>query len=89
MGGAMRKMGVYLGLLEDAEGEYAEQDFGYDEPVRHGVDARAAEPGAAPGARHPPRPPRPAPPPPTQTRSRARCPASPSAAAVQPRPPSR
>ena len=48
MGGAMRKMGVYLGLLEDAEGEYAEQDFGYDEPVRHGVDARAAEPVARP-----------------------------------------
>jgi cell division inhibitor SepF len=46
MGGAMRKMGVYLGLLEDAEGEYAEQDFGYDEPAR--VDARAAEPVARP-----------------------------------------
>jgi cell division inhibitor SepF len=43
MGGAMRKMGVYLGLLEDAEGEYAELDNGYDEPVR-----RAAEPAARP-----------------------------------------
>lgn len=33
MSGAMRKMGVYLGLLEDAEGEYAEADA-YDEPTR-------------------------------------------------------
>jgi cell division inhibitor SepF len=32
MSGAMRKMGVYLGLLEDADGEYAELDA-YDEPV--------------------------------------------------------
>ena len=36
---AMRKMGVYLGLLEDAEGEYAdvEPPYGeaqYDEPAR-------------------------------------------------------
>jgi cell division inhibitor SepF len=43
MSGAMRKMGVYLGLLEDAEGEYAELDNGYDEPSR-----RAAEPAARP-----------------------------------------
>ena len=34
MSGAMRKMGVYLGLLEDAEGEYAEPDNSYDEPTR-------------------------------------------------------
>jgi len=34
MSGAMRKMGVYLGLLEDADGEYAEADVDYDEPVR-------------------------------------------------------
>ncbi|RZI86603.1 MAG: cell division protein SepF [Microbacterium sp.] len=34
MSGAMRKMGVYLGLLEDAEGEYAELDTAYDEPAR-------------------------------------------------------
>jgi cell division inhibitor SepF len=33
MSGAMRKMGVYLGLLEDADGEYAELDNGYDEPA--------------------------------------------------------
>jgi cell division inhibitor SepF len=46
MSGAMRKMGVYLGLLEDADGEYAELDHGYDEPVR-GAD-RAPEPAARP-----------------------------------------
>ncbi len=34
MSGAMRKMGVYLGLLEDADGEYAELDSSYDEPAR-------------------------------------------------------
>ncbi len=34
MSGAMRKMGVYLGLLEDADGEYAELDNDYDEPAR-------------------------------------------------------
>jgi cell division inhibitor SepF len=34
MSGAMRKMGVYLGLLEDADGEYAELDTAYDEPAR-------------------------------------------------------
>ena len=28
---AMRKMGVYLGLLEDAEGEYADGSYVYDE----------------------------------------------------------
>jgi cell division inhibitor SepF len=43
MSGAMRKMGVYLGLLEDADGEYAELDTEYDEPAR-----RAAEPAARP-----------------------------------------
>jgi cell division inhibitor SepF len=48
MSGAMRKMGVYLGLLEDAEGEYAELDTDYDEPVRRGPDRRAAEPAARP-----------------------------------------
>ncbi len=46
MGGAMRKMGVYLGLLEDADGEYAEQDYGYDEPVRR-EPAAAARPVSA------------------------------------------
>ncbi|MGH3411502.1 MAG: cell division protein SepF [Marmoricola sp.] len=36
MSNAMRKMGVYLGLLEDADGEYAGLDEaeGYDEPTR-------------------------------------------------------
>ena len=42
MSGAMRKMGVYLGLLEDADGEYAELDTEYDE------SARRAEPAARP-----------------------------------------
>ncbi|WP_310962986.1 cell division protein SepF [Nocardioides terrisoli] len=32
MSGAMRKMGVYLGLLEDAEGQYTDMD--YDEPTQ-------------------------------------------------------
>jgi len=49
MGGAMRKMGVYLGLLEDAEGEYAENDFGYDEPARR-EPAPAARPVSHQGA---------------------------------------
>jgi cell division inhibitor SepF len=40
MSGAMRKMGVYLGLLEDADGEYAELDNSYDEQPA----GRAAEP---------------------------------------------
>ncbi len=31
---AMRKMGVYLGLLEDADGEYATPEAEYDEPAR-------------------------------------------------------
>jgi cell division inhibitor SepF len=39
MSGAMRKMGVYLGLLEDAEGEYAEPDTAYDEPARRAPEA--------------------------------------------------
>lgn len=38
MSGAMRKMGVYLGLLEDADGDYADHDGyddrSYDEPAR-------------------------------------------------------
>lgn len=42
MSGAMRKMGVYLGLLEDAEGEYAELDNAYDEPSRRHEPVRAA-----------------------------------------------
>ena len=30
---AMRKMGVYLGLLEDADGTYADPEAQYDEPA--------------------------------------------------------
>ncbi|MFL6159182.1 MAG: cell division protein SepF [Marmoricola sp.] len=41
MSGAMRKMGVYLGLLEDAEGDYAELDTAYDEPSRRQPEAAA------------------------------------------------
>jgi cell division inhibitor SepF len=48
MSGAMRKMGVYLGLLEDADGEYAELDNSYDEPAR-----RTPEQAAAPAAPRP------------------------------------
>ena len=48
MSGAMRKMGVYLGLLEDADGQYvdgqyAELDNAYDEPVAR-VPEQAARP---------------------------------------------
>ena len=51
MSGAMRKMGVYLGLLEDADGEYAEPDLAYDEPAQGQVQrpaSRQAEPAARP-----------------------------------------
>jgi cell division inhibitor SepF len=40
MSGAMRKMGVYLGLLEDADGEYADLDTEH-EPARRGVEPAA------------------------------------------------
>ena len=48
---AMRKMGVYLGLLEDADGEYADVEPGYgegqyDEPVRRDEPAPASRPVA-------------------------------------------
>ncbi len=41
---AMRKMGVYLGLLEDADGEYAEPHNEYDEPVRRSEPRAEHEP---------------------------------------------
>ncbi|MCW2854792.1 MAG: hypothetical protein JWR52_407 [Marmoricola sp.] len=61
MSGAMRKMGVYLGLLEDADGDYAELDNAYDE--RQPEPARAAvaniserrRPAAAPAPQPAPR----------------------------------
>ena len=46
MCGAMRKMGVYLGLLEDTE-RYDEEYYDYDEPRRPN-DAEAAEPARQP-----------------------------------------
>ncbi|MET3960387.1 cell division inhibitor SepF [Marmoricola sp. OAE513] len=42
MSGAMRKMGVYLGLLEDADGDYAELDNAYDEPARRAPETTRA-----------------------------------------------
>lgn len=45
MSGAMRKMGVYLGLLEDVDGEYAEAD--YNEPTTETRVQRPAAPAAA------------------------------------------
>ena len=48
MSGAMRKMGVYLGLLEDADGEYAELDTAYDEPAAR----RSARAGRPSGLQH-------------------------------------
>lgn len=48
MSGAMRKMGVYLGLLEDAEGEYAVPDegYGYDAEPTQATNVEAARPVA-------------------------------------------
>jgi cell division inhibitor SepF len=43
---AMRKMGVYLGLLEDAEGEYVDADSEFDEPARRADSEQAARPVA-------------------------------------------
>jgi cell division inhibitor SepF len=41
---AMRKMGVYLGLLEDADGDYAEPHNEYDEPARRSEPRPEHEP---------------------------------------------
>ncbi len=46
---AMRKMGVYLGLLEDADGDYAEPHNEYDEPACR-VEPRAEPEQARPVA---------------------------------------
>ena len=48
MAGAMRKMAVYLGLVED-EDQYDEYDEGYDEPVPPGHTH--VQPGQAPVSR--------------------------------------
>jgi cell division inhibitor SepF len=41
---AMRKMGVYLGLLEDADGTYADPEGEYDEPTGRTEPAAEREP---------------------------------------------
>ena len=41
---AMRKMGVYLGLLEDTDGDYVDADDEYDEPARRTEPRAEAEP---------------------------------------------
>jgi len=41
---AMRKMGVYLGLLEDADGDYADPEAEFDEPVRRAEPRAEREP---------------------------------------------
>ena len=46
---AMRKIGEYLGLLEDAEGDYADTDRDYDEPARR-TEPRAENEPARPVA---------------------------------------
>ena len=46
---AMRKMGVYLGLLEDADGEYADPEAEFDEPARR-AEARVERETARPVA---------------------------------------
>jgi cell division inhibitor SepF len=43
---AMRKMGVYLGLLEDADGDYIDAEQ-YDEPTRRAEPARGESPESA------------------------------------------
>ncbi|MGI9156711.1 MAG: cell division protein SepF [Marmoricola sp.] len=40
MSGTMRKMGVYLGLLEDGDSEYLDDGAGYDEPARRETPQR-------------------------------------------------
>lgn len=46
---AMRKMGVYLGLLEDANGDYADVENDYDEPARR-AETRSEDDAARPVA---------------------------------------
>jgi cell division inhibitor SepF len=48
---AMRKMGVYLGLLEDADGNYVDADNEYDEPARRPEDRSGARSETRPEAR--------------------------------------
>jgi cell division inhibitor SepF len=50
MAGAMRKMAVYLGLVEDEEGEHYDDYEGYDEPATASV-VRRSEHAPAPESR--------------------------------------
>ena len=56
---AMRKMGVYLGLLEDADGEYVDAENDFDEPARRSEPRRAEPETARPVANLSERRPRP------------------------------
>ena len=49
---AMRKMGVYLGLLEDAEGQYAPEEEEYAEQAPRGRGEPARRDEAAPSVAH-------------------------------------
>ena len=53
MAGAMRKMAVYLGLVEDEEGEHYDDYDGYDDGAHAGATnvVRRHEPAAAPPLR--------------------------------------
>jgi cell division inhibitor SepF len=46
---AMRKMGVYLGLLEDADGDYVDAENDFDEPARR-TEPRPEQEAARPVA---------------------------------------
>jgi cell division inhibitor SepF len=54
---AMRKMGVYLGLLEDADGDYIDVDADYDEQPSRRVEPESARPVANLAERRRPIPP--------------------------------
>jgi cell division inhibitor SepF len=54
---AMRKMGVYLGLLEDADGDYVDVDTDYDEQPARRAEPESARPVANLAERRRPVPP--------------------------------
>ncbi|QNE22160.1 DUF552 domain-containing protein [Kribbella qitaiheensis] len=51
MSGALRKMGVYLGLVEDGERYNTRYDDGYDEYADEAVDGESHEPEPVPAVR--------------------------------------